>query len=270
MMHSRGARVTILAREESYWDNVLPKAEAEIINEVIRDNGIDLQLETELSEIVDDGTGQACAVVTSRAERIDCQLVGLTAGVGPNLSALAGSDIPVGRGILVDSGFRSQVPNVFAAGDCAEIVTPGDGRNRIEQFWYTGKMHGDIVGRNMAGEDTTYDRGIWFNSAKFFDLEWHTYGQVPSGMVEPDPGPERGLYWQHEDRRRAFRLVLEQGKVIGINALGIRFDHRVCAAWIAQERSPEYVLEHLREAIFDPELFHHYDEAIVAGLKEQF
>jgi NADPH-dependent 2,4-dienoyl-CoA reductase/sulfur reductase-like enzyme len=269
MLHSRGIRVTILAREKSYWDNVLPEAESVIINDVIRENGIELQLQAELKEIVDDGNGQACAVVTGDGQRIDCQLVGLTAGVGPNLSALEGSNIPVGRGILVDFGFRTQVPDVFAAGDCAEIVTPENERNRLEQLWYTGKMHGEIVGRNMAGEDVTYDRGIWFNSAKFFDLEWHTYGQVPSGIAEPDPGPDRSIYWQHADKRHAFRLVLDQGKVIGINALGIRFSHPVCERWIAEGRSAAYVLDHLREAVFDPEFFKKYETEICAGLKEQ-
>jgi NADPH-dependent 2,4-dienoyl-CoA reductase/sulfur reductase-like enzyme len=269
MLHSRGIKVTILAREESYWDNVMPKAEARIINDVIRENGVELQLQAELKEIVDDGNGQACAVVTGDGKRIDCQLVGLTAGVGPNLSALEGSEIPVGRGILVDFGFRTQVPDVFAAGDCAEIVTPENERNRLEQLWYTGRMHGEVVGRNMAGEDAIYDRGIWFNSAKFFDLEWHTYGQVPGGMAEPDPGPDRSVYWQHPDKRHAFRLVLDKGKVIGINALGIRFSHPVCERWIAEERSAAYVLDHLREAVFDPEFFQKYESEIGARLKEQ-
>jgi NADPH-dependent 2,4-dienoyl-CoA reductase/sulfur reductase-like enzyme len=269
MMHSRGMKVTILAREDSYWNNVLPSAESALINEVIRDNGIDLRLNTELKEIEDDGQGHACAVVTGDGERLACQLVGLTAGVSPNLTALADSDIPVARGILVDFGFRTQVADVFAAGDCAEIVTPEGERNRIEQLWYTGKMHGQVVGRNMAGHDVLYDRGIWFNSAKFFDLEWHTYGQVPGALIEPDPGPERALYWQHANRRHAFRLVLDQDRVIGVNTLGIRFRHRVCERWIAEERSAAYVLDHLQEAVFDPEFSRRHNRDINTSLKEQ-
>ncbi len=269
MLHSRGTHVTILAREESYWDNVMPRAESKIINEVIRENGIDLRLQTELKEIVADDRGRACAVVTGAGERLDCQVVGLTAGVSPNLSAVAESGLPVGRGILVDFGFRTPVEGVYAAGDCAEIVTPGEERNRLEQLWYTGKMHGEVVGHNMAGGDVLYERGIWFNSAKFFDLEWHTYGQVPGGVAEPDPGPDRGLYWQHADGRHAFRLVLDEGKVIGINALGIRFSHPVCERWIGEERSPAYVLEHLKEGVFDPEFYRRYEKDISNSLKEQ-
>ena len=194
---------------------------------------------------------------------------GLTAGVSPNLSALAGSGIPVGRGVLVDAGFRTSVPNIFAAGDCAEIVAPDGGRNRLEQLWYTGKMHGLVAGRNMAGGAESYDRGIWFNSAKFFDLEWHTYGQVPGALVQPTPGPGRTLYWEHADRRHAFRLVMDQGAVIGVNALGIRFRHRTCERWIAEQRPAAYVLEHLQEAVFDPEFQRRHAADITASLQEQ-
>ena len=81
MMHSRGMKVTILAREQSYWNNILPHEESALINRVIRRNGVDLRLPTELKEIVDDGSGRACAVITGQDERIDCQLVGLTAGL---------------------------------------------------------------------------------------------------------------------------------------------------------------------------------------------
>lgn len=269
MLHSRGAHVSILAREDSYWNNILPAAESSLVNDVIRENGIDLRLNTELKEIVADEAGRACAVITGGDERLDCEFVGLTAGVSPNLSALAGSDIPTGRGVLVDFGLRTGIDGVYAAGDCAEIVTAGDERNRIEQLWYTGRMHGEIVGRNMSGDDVLYDRGIWFNSAKFFDLEWHTYGQVPGAVVEPDQGPERTLYWEHPDRRHAFRLVMDQGQVIGCNAFGIRLRHRVFEQWIAAGRGPDYVLEHLGEAVFDPEFYRRHEADIARSLKEQ-
>jgi NADPH-dependent 2,4-dienoyl-CoA reductase/sulfur reductase-like enzyme len=268
MLHSRGRKVTILAREDSYWNNVLPHAESRLVNEVIRANGIDLRLSAELKEIVDDGTGRAGAVVTGAGERIPCQFVGLTAGVSPDLRALEGSGIPIGRGVLVDAGLRTAVPDVFAAGDCAEIVTEEGQRNRIEQLWYTGRMQGELAGRNLAGGSEIYDRGIWFNSAKFFNLEWHTYGQVPGALAEPDPGPDRSLYWEHPDRRHAFRIVLEEGRVIGFNAFGIRLRHRVCEGWIAEGRSADFVLEHLPEAIFDPEFQQRHAPNISASLKE--
>lgn len=269
MLHSRGIAVTMLVRENSYWDNILPREESTLINEVIREQGIDLRLQAELKEIVDDGSGRAGAVVTGAGDHLTCELVGLTAGVGPNLSAVAQSDIPVGHGILVDFGFRTAVPDVFAAGDCAEIVTPAGQRNRLEQLWYTGRMHGEVVAQNMAGAEVKYERGIWFNSAKFFDLEWHTYGQVPGALLEPELTPERSLYWQHPDHRHALRLMLVEGRVVGLNAFGIRLRQRVCERWIQAEWSAAQVLDDLGAAVFDPEFYRRFEAEIRLAMRGQ-
>lgn len=279
MLHSRGKRVIILSREQSYWDNALPREESLMVGDVITSAGIELRSGAELREIVDDGHGRACAVITGEGERIDCQFVGLTAGVRPNLSAVAGSKIPTGRGILCDRRLSTAIDGVFTAGDCAEIQgAPGE-RNVVEQLWYTGRMHGEILGRVLAGEDATYDRGIWFNSAKFVDLEWHTYGNVPSAGSLSAGGPAAGrpaqdgirsLYWQDPARRHAFRLVLgPEGHVIGVNAMGIRYRHRVCERWIAERHPVDRVLANLAEGNFDPEFYRRYEPEIVGQMKEQ-
>ncbi len=263
MLHSRGIAITFLVREASYWSNIMPAEESQLINQVIRREGLDLRLSTQLREIVDDGKGRACAVITDRGEKIECQLVGLTAGVSPSIGLLAGSGIETGRGVLVDPSFRTNVPGVHAAGDCAEIRMPG-GKNRIEQLWYTGKMHGQVLARVLAGEDASHDRGIWFNSAKFLDLEYQTYGLVHMNV----PG-ERNLYWQAGDGLHALRLVYTDEAVIGFNALGIRYRHKTCERWIQEKRSVEYVMQNLPEANFDPEFFRRHEREMVRAWKEQ-
>ena len=121
MFHCRGAKVTFLVREQAYWNNVLPDVEGELVNEVIRAEGIDLRLGTELTEIIDDGTGTACAIVDSHGDRVEVGFVGLTAGVRPNLAVCAGSSIATDRGILVDSTLATNIEGIYAAGDFYEM-----------------------------------------------------------------------------------------------------------------------------------------------------
>ena len=263
MLHSRGVAVTFLVREPSYWGNILPLEESQLVNDVIRREGMDLRLSTQLKEIVDDGRGRACAVITDRGERIECQLVGLTAGVSPNLELVRGCGVETARGVIVDDSFRTNVPHVHAAGDCAEIRT-GAGPNRVEQLWYTGRMHGEVLGRVLAGEEARYDRGVWFNSAKFLDLEYQTYG-----CVNLDVPGEKNLFWRSSDGLHAFRIVYTEESVIGFNALGIRYRHRTCERWIREKRSVEYVLANLPEANFDPEFFARHEPGMVRAWKEQ-
>jgi len=269
MWHSRGIHVSMLVRESSYWLNVLPAEESEMVNEVIRAEGIDLKLGTELKEIKGDGDGQACAVITSDDERIDVGFVGLTAGVRPNVDFLADSGIEIARGVLVDRTLRTNVADIYACGDCAEIKTPETERNLIQAVWYTGRMMGETVAGNLLGASNDYDPGIWFNSAKFFDLEYQVYGQVPSGGAARRGEDKDSLLWVAQDRRHSVRIVHEDGKVIGFNVMGIRYRHRTCEAWIAEGRSVDYVLANLREAHFDPEFYRRWDKDIVSALGSQ-
>ncbi|MEO0481537.1 MAG: FAD/NAD(P)-binding oxidoreductase [Planctomycetota bacterium] len=265
MLLSRGIRVTFLVREASFWNRVLPDAESAMINELIRHHGIDLRLETELKEIHAGDNGRVSAITTGSGERLDCQLVGLTAGVSPNISMLEGSGIDTGRGILVDKQLRTSINDVWAAGDCAEIQATDGGRNTLQQVWYTGKMQGRHAAETMCGSDAEYDSGIWYNSAKFFDLEYQTYGLVNFNT----PG-EQEIFWRHPTEHVLIRIVHKQGKVFGFNFMGTRYRHEVCERWLADETPVEEVVPKLKEAAFDPEFFTRYEEQAQASLLQQF
>ncbi len=267
MFHTRHIPVTFLVRETSYWSNVLPPEESEMINRHILNNGIDLQLGTELKEIVDDGSGRACAVVSSKDERIECGYVGLTAGVSPNLDFLRDTDLELGRGIMVDQYLQTNIPDVYAIGDCAQQREPLPGRRPIEAIWYTGRMMGEVAAYNICGQETAYDPGIWFNSAKFFDIEYQVYGEVPANM----PDDMATLYWEHADGEKAIRINYDKegGHIRGFNLMGVRYRHEVCEKWLAEKTPITEVLQNLGIVNFDPEFYEEYEAELVKLYNEQ-
>jgi NADPH-dependent 2,4-dienoyl-CoA reductase/sulfur reductase-like enzyme len=268
MFCSRKIPVTFLVREKGFWDNVLPKEEAELVGRHIRRHGVDLQLETELSSIVDDGRGRVKAVETSAGKRIECEFVGLTAGVSPNIGIFRGSELATNRGILVDERFRTNLPDVYAIGDCAEFKTPpGPDRKTIEQVWYTGRMHGETLARNLTSKNPVpYKPGIWFNSAKFFDLEYQTYGHIPA---EPRDG-EWSFYWEDASGNVALRLLFTRGdQLLGINAFGWRmrhvfFDRAIRERWLADR-----VISRLDQANFNPEFYRDLQKELVKAYNRE-
>ena len=106
MLCSRDIPVTFLVRENNFWDGVLPDGESKMINEHIVEHHIDLKLSTNLVEILSDSNGKVRAVTTDKGETIECDLVGLTPGVSPNVSFLEDSAIELGRGVLVNRFLR--------------------------------------------------------------------------------------------------------------------------------------------------------------------
>lgn len=260
MLLSRNIKVTFLVREPEFWSIVLPVQEANLISRHIRSHGVNLKLSTELKEIQSDKEGWVQSVMTTAGEEIECQFVGLTVGVSPSIDFLNGSGIATNRGVLVNEFLETNVPGVYALGDCVERLYELPGRKTIEQVWYTGRMMGEVVARTICGEKTKYEPGPWFNSAKFFDLEYQTYGNVGCEL-KPN---EADFYWEHASGTKAVHMVwdTQSGKFLGLNTFGICMRHECFDRWLREERSIDFVTGHLPEANFDPEFFERHEADI--------
>ncbi len=266
MLHSRGIHVSFLVRESSFCGNVFPKGESELIGKHILAHGIDLRYNTNLVEILSDDNGRARGVITDKGEQIDCELVGLTAGVRPNIDFLKDTELEIGRGILVDSMLQTNLEDVYAIGDCAELKTPQPHRRSIEAVWYSGRMMGETIAETLTKKPTPYLPGNWFNSAKFFDIEYQTYGQV---TAEPN-SDELQFYWELNEKNCAIRIAYkkENNQFIGINSFGIRLRHVEIDNWLTQKIKVDEAIEKLSTAFFDPEFYPNYHKQIKSAWKQ--
>ncbi|MBT6439292.1 MAG: FAD-dependent oxidoreductase [Flavobacteriales bacterium] len=261
MLLSRGIQVSIFIREERFWNGVLPDEESDLITRHIHEHGIDLRKNIELDEIIAGPDGRVQKVRTKAGEEIECQIVGLTAGVSPNVDFLKGSRLELDRGILVNQYLETNIPDVYAVGDCAQFREPVEGRSSLEQVWYTGKIMGETVASTITGKKLKYNPGHWFNSAKFLDIEYQTYGWVFSKLREG----EADFYWEHEDGKMCMHFVYEaeSRKFLGMNTFGIRLRHHAFDAWLKQSSTIDSIMEHLKDANFDPEFYSQYEDVIV-------
>lgn len=257
MLHSRGIHVTLVVREDSYWNMVLPKEESEMVNHHILSRGIDLRLSRTVDKIT--GNTHVERITLSDGSLLPCQLLGITIGVQANIGLLQGSKIETNRGILVDEYLRTNVENIYAIGDCVELRHPQEGRRAIEPVWYTGRMMGETAAANICSEPQKYEPGIWFNSAKFVDLEYQTYGIVPS---TPTSGFD-SYYWQDKKHERSIRIVYRNDKSIcGIISMGIRLRHELIQDWIETGKTLDYALIHLADIDFDPEFYQKFEKQV--------
>ena len=269
MLLSRNIKVTFLVREENFWGNVLPKEESNLIaKHIVNDHHVDLRFQTELQEIISDEDGKVKAIITTNGEVINCQFVGLSVGVQPNIDFLKNTELKVNKGILVNHFLETNIHDVYALGDCAEFVEPIGNRKSIEQVWYTGRMMGEALGKTIVGTPTKYAPGVWFNSAKFFDIEYQTYGWVFPKLNEN----ESTFYWENKTSKMCLRFVFDKNnfKVKGINVFGIRLRHEVCEQWIVQEKTIQFILEHLLDANFDPEFYKKHESEIIKQFNIQY
>lgn len=284
MLNSRKIPVTFLVREKNFWDNILHLEESKMINRHILEHHIDLRLETELGEIIGDESGNVKSITTKTGEKIECQFVGLTVGVSPNIEFLQsqpskGSEplegsiknktIQTNRGIIVDRFFKTNIPDVYAIGDCAEFgEVPASDRKNIEQVWYTGRMHGETLAYNLtSSKPVPYQPGVWFNSAKFFDIEYQTYGFVPPIWTNEYDS----FYWKDDGAKIAIRFLYGKSdmKIKGVNAFGWRLRHEYFDKAISEGWMFEKVLTQLNKASFNPEFFKSHHKAVLDHYNKQ-
>ncbi|MCM4161458.1 FAD-dependent oxidoreductase [Antarcticibacterium flavum] len=266
MLHTRKIPVTMLIRENGFWGNVLPEQDAKMISRHVESHGIDLRHNTNLEKIIGDDNGRVKAVLTAEGEEIPCDLVGLCVGVKPNINFLKNSKLETDAGILVDEYLQTNLPDVYAIGDCAQHrETPAD-RAPVEAVWYTGRMMGEALGQTLTGTKMAYNPGHWFNSAKFFDIEYQTYGRVWAQENEN----HRHFHWQHRDGTKGITIAFDpkNNRFQGINTFGIRMRHEIFDRWLTEERSLQHVLANLRLANFDPEFYDRYEKEIFGSFRE--
>ena len=270
MLNSRNIPVTFLVRESSFWNGVLPEGESEMINMHIKNHHIDLRLSSNLKEIIsDDNEHVKSVIIEETGEEIMCDVVGLTAGVTPNVEFIKSSNIEVNRGVLVNRFLETNITDVYAIGDCAEQHESIGNRRPIEAVWYTGRMMGEVIAQTICGNRTKYNPGHWFNSAKFFDIEYQTYGWVHGEKAKPDY--EVHFHWKHEDDTKCITIAFDRNtnQFLGINTFGIRMRHETFDNWLNERRDVDYVINHLSVANFDPEFYHHFENDILATYKNQ-
>ncbi|WP_127138192.1 NAD(P)/FAD-dependent oxidoreductase [Flagellimonas oceanensis] len=271
MLRTRDIPVTFLVREDSFWNSVLPSGESEMINEHIREHHIDLRLGTSLKEINSDVKGKVKSVTLAETgEEIECNLVGLTAGVTPNIDFLKDSGIELGRGVKVNRFLETNVEDVYAIGDCAEQREAIGNRRPIEAVWYTGRMMGETLAQTICGHRMEYKPGHWFNSAKFLDIEYQTYGWVFSERRKKEN--EAHFHWRHTKEKLCITIAFDKDSetLLGINTFGIRLRHEVFDRWLSEKTTIDFVMEHLRDANFDPEFYKNFESQIVSKYNSDF
>lgn len=267
MLCSRKIEVTMLVREPAFWNNVLPIEEARMISRHIQSHGVILKHETELAEILGDASGRAKGVLTQDGEELGAEFVGIAVGVHPNVEWLMKSRLAINKGILVNEFLETNVTGVYAIGDCVERSYALEGRKNIEQVWYTARMMGEAVAQTVCGNKTPYEPGPWFNSAKFFDIEYQTYGLVGNAPADD----EEDFYWEHPSGHKAIHVVWDKktNRFCGINTFGIRMRHAEFDRWLRDKRSVDYVMEHLEAANFDPEFAERHEDDIRKAFQKQ-
>ena len=138
----------IIGSKQPLSRNVDPSC-AENVCQGIRECGMTILFETYAESI--EKAKSKLRVTLSSGRNLQADAVVIGKGVRANMQLVAESEIEVNYGVLVDETMRTNVPNVFAAGDVAEGLNLITGQRQVIATWPNACSQGRTAGINMAG-----------------------------------------------------------------------------------------------------------------------
>jgi NAD(P)H-nitrite reductase large subunit len=178
---ARGMKVHYLLRGDRYWSNVLDFQESKIIEQRLMKESVELHYHAELAEIY----GKQNRVSSVRLKNntiLQCDMLAYAIGVQPQTHLAKQAALEVDRGILVDEYMQTNDPNIFAAGDVAQVYDPLLKRSVIESLWTPSREQGTTAGLNMAGRKKTYTKSVALNVTRLAGLTTTIIGTVGQGQ----------------------------------------------------------------------------------------
>ncbi|HEX6477385.1 MAG TPA: FAD-dependent oxidoreductase [Ktedonobacteraceae bacterium] len=217
-LRSRNYEVTHLMRGNTLWSEVLDPIASDLVLQEERRDGVDVRTGEEIAEIVGK-RGQVSGIITSHGEHIPCQLVLIAIGIEPALDFIRVSGITCGAGVKVDAGMRTNIVDIYAAGDVIETRDEFTGRTRVLGQWFPAISQARIAAYTMLGRLSPgqHHNMNYFNATFLYGLDF-----VSIGLSTRLSSPDFSEIVADPQPRSYRKIVLKDGIIVGALLLGDR------------------------------------------------
>jgi NADPH-dependent 2,4-dienoyl-CoA reductase/sulfur reductase-like enzyme len=206
LLNELGCTVTIIDR---LWvmPNILDEETAELVLDDLQNRGIVVHQHTEALRF--SGKARVEGVELANGETLVADAYIAATGIKPNVSFLEGSGLDIGWGIRVDNRMRTNLPNIWAAGDVAETFDLMSGERYVHAIWPNATAQGAVVGRDMLGFSADYEGAERMNSMKHLGLPIIAVGEMTSATI-----------LRRRDGDKLRKIFLDDGRIVGFRLAG--------------------------------------------------
>jgi NADPH-dependent 2,4-dienoyl-CoA reductase/sulfur reductase-like enzyme len=207
---SIGEKVLMIFPEDGIGARIFPKELSRFVTGYYQDKGVEVRTGLEISSIEKKGDRFMMGTNAGSALQVDRLIAGI--GLLPNTDLAESAGVTMagaegGKGIRVDDHLRTNLPDIFAAGDVASFRTSALRREMRVEHEDNANTMGRIAGLNMAGVETVYDYLPYFYS-DLFDLGYEAIGEL-------DPGMDVIQDWKELYRKGVLYYMKDQ-RVVGV------------------------------------------------------
>jgi len=170
-----GVRATVIEVMPYIWSTFVDEKISIFIQKYFETKGVQFILNESVKEI--EGDERVKAVVLNSGKKLNADFVVIAVGIKPNVEIAQQSGINVNNGIVVNEYLQTNHPDIYAAGDVANILDPISGKRRRIEHWNNAEYSGKLAARNMLGRNESYNfiSSIW---SDIFDLHIESAGDT--------------------------------------------------------------------------------------------
>jgi NAD(P)H-nitrite reductase large subunit len=228
-----------LMRGECWWRYALSEEGASIIHEALEENGVTPVFDSGVDRFEVDDDGRVAAAVDPNGDRYEGEFCGVAIGLSFNTEWLQGSGVDTDDGVVVDEYMRTNVEDIYAAGDITRYYDTILGEHGQNGSWGSAKEQGAVAARNMVADGEAEEfRWVSSYSITHFDFPFLSFGHPTIGDDAVERTYDDGT-WR--------RLALKDGKIVGGVLIGDLSQQRAYKRLIREEREvgdqPEVLLE---------------------------
>jgi nitrite reductase (NADH) large subunit len=213
-LKKRNIDVKVIIKSKQALSQALDFEAAQFIQKRLEENGIEVILGQDVTEVI--GNGDIKAVKLDSGKAFACSLIIVGKGVTPNIDLVKDTEVKVGEGIIANELLQTNVSNIYTAGDVAESFDITLGRFTVNALWPVAVEQGRIAGANMAGDNVNYGGSLGMNSIEFFGLPAVSLGIFKS---EDSAGIEE-IKVKEEKLNIYKKLILKNNCLIGAVLVG--------------------------------------------------
>lgn len=202
----QGKEVVIAEVQERLMPRQLDKKASEILQKAIEGFNIKVLLNTQIDKIA--GENKVKGVVTKEGNLIDCDMVLYSVGIRPNKMLVENTAIETNLGVVVNDRMQTNIENVYAAGDVAEL------NGRIGGLWNMAADQGKIAGYNIAGKEAGYSGSVPVTTINAFNISLFSMGQIDENSCT------QTLTEEGSDGLSYKRIFLQGNKIAGAIVIG--------------------------------------------------
>lgn len=188
---AQGMKVHYFLRGNRYWKGVLDEQESRVVEARLQEEGVELHFRAEVIEILG-RSGKVAGVRLLDGRTVKCDLLAYAVGIKPRLDLARSADLACDRGVLANENLQTSDPDIYTAGDAAQIYDPITGRSVLDSLWSPAREQGFVAGLNMAGQSRAYVKSVPFNVTRLAGLTTTIIGPVGSGQDDDVIGIARG------------------------------------------------------------------------------